>query len=192
MLVRFLQFCSFRAQNKNMFVQYCWYSPLPQQLVGILQRWPPLWASWAEDLWGLEPPLPLPLSPSPLPIPPPPPPPPPLSPEPQRIPSLYLYFSRLWSKLGGKEEEKWRKHFKRKIQKKLNVVGLPTSVKGTVSRDVFFFEGPNNQQQYCLNERWWFSQFLAVVLWRKSKIKFLYASMRSLTINCENPSSNPL
>ncbi len=37
---------------------------------------------------------------------------------------------------------------------------------------------------------WFFLQFLAVFLSWKSKIKFLLASMKSLT-NCENPSSNP-
>ncbi len=34
-----------------------------------------------------------------------------------------------------------------------------------------------------------FSQFLAAFLWRRYQIKFLHASIKSLT-NCENPSSN--
>jgi hypothetical protein len=42
-----------------------------------------------------------------------------------------------------------------------------------------------------MHGRIWFSTFLAVFLWRKSKIKFLLASMKSLT-NSENSSRTPL
>ncbi len=37
----------------------------------------------------------------------------------------------------------------------------------------------------------WFSEFLASFSWRKFKIKFLLASMKSLT-SFDNPSGNPL
>ncbi len=46
-------------------------------------------------------------------------------------------------------------------------------------------------KQYFLNERLLFSQFKVVFLWRKSKLNFLLASMKSLT-NYEIPSSNLL
>ncbi len=54
--------------------------------------------------------------------------------------------------------------------------------KGIVSPDEYFFEDPKIR---------WFSQFSVAFLWRKSKMKFLLASMKSLT-NCEILSSNPL
>jgi hypothetical protein len=63
--------------------------------------------------------------------------------------------------------------------------------KGIVSRDKYLFKGPKNSKQYFLNERLCFSQFSDVFLWRKSKMKFLLHSMKSLT-NCEIHSRNPL
>ncbi len=62
--------------------------------------------------------------------------------------------------------------------------------KGIVSRDEFLFESPK-VKQYFLKERLWFSKFSVVFLWRKSKMKFLLGSSKSLT-NCEIPSNNPL
>ncbi len=59
-------------------------------------------------------------------------------------------------------------------------------VKGIMSPDEYFFEGPK-----IWNSTFWFSQFSVVFLWKKSKMKFLLASMQSLT-NCEIPSSKPL
>ncbi len=60
-----------------------------------------------------------------------------------------------------------------------------------MSRDEIFFWRFSKLKQYFMNERRWFSLFLAVFLSRKLKIKFLLASMKLLT-DCENPSSNPL
>ncbi len=48
-----------------------------------------------------------------------------------------------------------------------------------------------NSKQYLLNERLWFSQLSVVFCEGNPKMKFLLASMKSLT-NCEIPSSNPL
>ncbi len=62
---------------------------------------------------------------------------------------------------------------------------------GIVSRDEYFFKVFYKSKQYFLNERLWFSQFQVNFLWRKSKLKFLLVSMKSLT-NCEIHSSNPL
>ncbi len=63
--------------------------------------------------------------------------------------------------------------------------------KGTVSRDRYFLGGSLKSNYYFLYERWWFSQDLAAFLWRKFEIKFLLASLKSLT-NSENPFSSPL
>ncbi len=64
-------------------------------------------------------------------------------------------------------------------------------LKGQCHEMYFFLQGPTNQNSFFEWAPRWSSQFLAVFLWRKSKMKFLYASMKSLT-NCENPSSNLL
>jgi hypothetical protein len=60
-------------------------------------------------------------------------------------------------------------------------------LKGIVSREEYFLKV---LKQYFLDERLWFSQYSVVFLLRKSKMKFLLASMKSLT-NCEISSSNP-
>jgi hypothetical protein len=63
--------------------------------------------------------------------------------------------------------------------------------KGIVSQDEYLFRMSKKTKPYFLNEYWWFSQFLAVFLRRKSNIKFLLASMKSLT-NPDKNSNNPL
>ncbi len=62
-------------------------------------------------------------------------------------------------------------------------------VKGIVSWDQYILEGPNAKTVLFDWALIWFLQFLVVLLWRKSKLKFLLASMKSLT-NSEIPSSN--
>jgi hypothetical protein len=75
------------------------------------------------------------------------------------------------------------------------VVYLTTSWKHSMlllilSRDNYLFEGPKNETVLF---EWALMVFtiLDFFLWRKSKVKFLLASMKSLT-NCDIPSSNPL
>ncbi len=63
------------------------------------------------------------------------------------------------------------------------LVSHSVQIKGIVSRDKYFLAGPKIRN--FLNERLWFSQYSVVSLWRKSKMKFLLASMKWLT-NC-NP-----
>ena len=63
------------------------------------------------------------------------------------------------------------------------------ALKRIVPRDDYFLKVL--KIEIVLSDRLWFSQFLIVFLWRKSKMKFLFASMKSLT-NFEMPSNNPL
>ncbi len=56
---------------------------------------------------------------------------------------------------------------------------------------VYFFMVLDQITTFCMSTNWRFSQFLVFFLWRKFKIKFLLASMKSLT-SFDNPSSNPL
>jgi hypothetical protein len=63
-------------------------------------------------------------------------------------------------------------------------------LKGTIARDEYFLKVQKIEtvpRVYFLNERFCFSQFLVVFLWRKSKTKFLLASIKSSTVLTINP-----
>jgi hypothetical protein len=60
-----------------------------------------------------------------------------------------------------------------------------------VSRDLYFFEDSEVQNSTFWISAYGFHNFRLSFLWRKSKIKFQFASIKSLT-NCEIPSGNPL